>query len=185
MNEAAKKGKKKWYTILASGQFKNCAIGEVPCYTPDSLIGKTLWVNLAHVSGDLKDHSIKVRFKIKSITGDKAETDIIGYELLNAYIKRIVRPARDRIDDSFIAVSKDNVNVRLKTLFLTRAKVKKSIARAIMLNGREELKNALSKNNFDDFVYEVISNRLQRGAKGILSKIYPLSSVDIKAVVRN
>src|SRR3989344_1021999 len=92
MAEQGKKGKKKWYGILASEYFRKIAIGEVPSYSSESLVGRRLWVNLAHLSGDLKDHSIRIRFEIKNIAGEKAETEVIGYDLLGTYIKRIVSP---------------------------------------------------------------------------------------------
>ena len=156
----------------------------MPSYSSESLVGRRLWVNLAHLSGDLKDHSIRIRFEIKNIAGEKAETEVIGYDLLGTYIKRIVRPNKDRIDDSFIASSQDNIKLRVKMIYLTRCKVNNSVSRDIMKKGREEIIGIFGKTSYMDVIGEIINNRLQKGLKGVLNKIYPLSNVDVKAIER-
>ncbi|HLC62848.1 MAG TPA: hypothetical protein VJJ21_00860 [Candidatus Nanoarchaeia archaeon] len=182
--ELSKKGRKKWYPVVASEHFKNVVIGEVPLYSPDVLAGRTLWVNLAHLTGELKDHSIRMRFRIKNVTGERAETELIGYQLLSTYIKRLVRPGKSRVDDSFIVHTQDKVKLRVKMLYLTRKNVKKSITQEVMKKGQEQTADFFGKHVYEEAINEVIWNRFQRSLKSLLSKIYPLSSVDVKAVVK-
>ena len=183
-SSSEKKNRKRWYKIVASEQFQKAAIGEVPSFHPEQLVGKSLWVNLAHLSGDLRDHSIRLRFQVTQIAGEIAETSLLGYELLPTYIKRVVRPGRDRIDDSFPVVTLDKIAMRVKMLYLTRNKVKRGVSREILRKGREEIMVYFGKVSYDDAFGEVIANRFQKGLKSVLSKIYPLSNVDVKKLER-
>lgn len=177
-----KKGRKKWCSVIASENFNNLPIGEIPCYSAETLVGRSLWVNLAHLSNDVKDHSIKVRFKINKIVGEKAETELIGYDLLNTYMKRIVRPGRDKIDDSFIVNSNDKVRLRVKMVYIARSNINKRLSREIMMKGREIINDFFGKTDYNSALNEIIANRLQRNMKSVLNKIYPLSSVDVRKI---
>lgn len=179
-----KKSRKRWYKIVASEQFQKVAIGEVPCFNAEQLVGKSLWVNLAHLTGDLRDHSIRLRFQVIRVAGEVADTALLGYELLPTYVKRVVRPGRDRIDDSFQVVTQDKIALRVKMLYLTRNKVKRGISREILRKGRGEIADFFGKVKYEDAFGEIIANRFQKGLKGVLSKIYPLSNVDVKKLER-
>ena len=126
---AEKKGKKKWYEILASKHFHNFAIGECVAYEDKNLFGKVVNVNLGNLTRDAKLQNVRIKFKINEIKDGKAYTEVKGYELATSYIKRIVRVGRSRIDDSFLVSTKDNVKLRLKPLVLTKYKTQKNILR--------------------------------------------------------
>jgi len=179
-----KRSRKRWYMIVASEQFQKALIGEVPCFNGEQLVGKSFWVNLAHLSGDSRDHSIRLRFQVTHVTGERADTALLGYALSPANIKRMVRPGRDRIDDSFQVVTQDKVGMRVKMLYLTRNKVKRGISREILHKGREEIAAFFGKVMYEDAFGEIIANRFQKGLKSVLGKIYPLSNVDVKNLER-
>lgn len=141
-------------------------------------------MNLAHLTGDARDHNIRLRFRVTQIVGEAADTVLLGYELMPAYIRRAVRPGRDRLDDSFVVTTQDQIRLRVKMLYLTRNLVKRGVSKEILRKGREEAAAFFGKVKYDDAFLEVIGNRFQKGLKGILSKVYPLSTVDVKKLER-
>ncbi len=90
-------------------------------------------------------------------------------------IKKKTRKGKTKIDDSFIACSKDKKKVRIKPFMVTINKVPKSIAAQLRLKSRELLTNALKEMNFEDFVINTISNHLPKEISKKLKKS-PLQS---------
>jgi len=182
--QQTKKGKKKWYTVFASDLFNKAVLGEVLAYSSESLIGRSLWVNLSQLNRDMRSQHIRIRFKIKEVKGDKAETEIVGYDVVGTFIKRIVRSTKDKIDDSFAAETKEKIKLRVKTIYLTRNNTQRSRSTNIKKQAREEIQALLKDMSYDDFIFNVSTNKIQRTLKTTLSKIYPLQSVEVRAIER-
>jgi len=117
-----KKGKKRWYHIFPPSVISKNSLGESSAYDPNSLVGRTISKNLGEVLGDHKAQNVQITFKINKIIENKATSKVTGYELLSSFLRRSVKPGKSRIDDSFIAKTKDNVQVKLKSLIVTRFK---------------------------------------------------------------
>src|SRR3989344_7629474 len=120
------KKKKKWLGIFAGPEFNNAEVGETLANEGAKIIGRTLEVNLANITQDPKSQNIKVKFRIKEVKGNEAHSEFISYKMLSTYVKRVIRPAKEKMDDSFQYMTKDNIKVVIKTLILTKAKTKHS-----------------------------------------------------------
>src|SRR3989338_5688722 len=132
-----KKKKKIWVSILADKDFNNQEIGETLCEEPKQLIGRCIDVNLMTLTNDPKKQNVKLQFKVREIKGEKVEAEVIGYELNTSHVKRVIRRGSEKIDDSFLVETKDNVKYRIKPLLLTRYGTKRSILSAIRAKMRE------------------------------------------------
>ncbi len=110
--------KKKWIQVLAPKSFRNEVIGEVYAFEAQSLIGRVVTVNLMSLTGDMKKQNTNLKFVINAVEGGKAITELDGYHLIPASIRRLVRRGKKRIDISFTCLTSDKKKVRMKSLFI-------------------------------------------------------------------
>ncbi len=177
---SVKKRKKNWYEIVSPDVLDNRFIGESLVYEAKELMGKTIKVNLSTLLNDMKKQGIDAGFKVISIKDNKAITDITGIYQTNSSLKRLVRRGRDKVEDSFLARTKNNKTVRIKPIIITNSKTTKSAITTIRLEAKKLLLRKAKSTNHDAFFKELIHQRIQKELKDILSKIYPLRFVDIR-----
>ncbi len=172
--------KKKWYKIVAPSDFNESLVGETPSYDPRLLIGKTITVNLANLTNNIKKQSIIIKLKVTGLKEDRALTKPIAYSTVPTFIKRIIRRGRENIHDSFLCITGDEKKIRIKPLVITVNKTKGVVIRNLIKSFRNELKDYISKISYNELINELVSHKLQNNMKGKLKKIYPLRSFEIK-----
>ena len=175
--------KKRWFSIIAPRLFNNQVIGETFIVDPSVIVGRTVPVNLMNLTRNMKNQNINVKFEIKSITGEKALTEIVGYEMSPSSIKRMVRRGKDKLDQSFVVETAEGKKIRFKTLIIARGNTKQSVTSALVKNNEEILKRTAKKLNYENLVQELITHKLQSNIKRQLSKIYPLKTWEIRVMV--
>ncbi len=174
------KKKKKWYTVLATKEFKETEIGNTTTSEPKSLIGRTLKVSLMNLTRDIKHQNIKLTFTINDVKETQARTEITAYELNSAFVKRLIRATRSKLDHSFITKTKDNVKVRIKPVIVTRAKTKRSILTNLRKKSEEYIKATIEKQDYEEVIPSLIYYKLQKDLKNQLKKVYPLRFCEIR-----
>ena len=176
----AKTKKKKFVKIIAPKQFHEQVIGESPVADPRLLVGRKIKINMMSLTDDPKNQNIQINFLINNLKGESVSTEIIGYTLLPAFVRRLVRKDKKRIDDCFIAKTNDNKKIILKTFLLTLNKTTKPVLKALRKQTQELLKSNVSKKPYDELVKEIFSHRLQNETRKKLAKIYPLKQCEIR-----
>lgn len=174
--------RKNWYKILAPKTFNEEFLGETAALEANMLIGRTVQTNLGRLIRDMKKQSINVTFEVNDIKGDNALTRLKRYEVAPASIKRMVRRGKNRIDYSFGCVTSDGKYVTIKPFILTMNLTKNSIKTRIRKLAEENLVKTISKMNYDNLVHEIVSTKLQKNVRSILSKIYPLRIFEIRVM---
>lgn len=172
--------KKKWFTIVAPKTFQERVIGETPSNNPELLIGRRIKANLMSLTGDIKRQNINIVFEINAVKGDRAETHVQSFELVNAAIKRKVRRGKDRLDHSFTCETKDNKRIRIKPLLITLNKTSNSVQTAINKSAVFNIKKLVKTLDYETVVADLVSYRFQKALKNVLHKIYPVQLADIK-----
>ena len=109
--------KKYWTSVLATPEFNNAEIGEVTYSDIKTLQGRVLKTNLYLLINDSRKQNSEISFKITSSDGKISKTEIYGYKILNAYIKKVMRNGRDKVDDSFICETKDKIKIKKEYFF--------------------------------------------------------------------
>ena len=176
------KKKKRWYSIYVESQSGNQLIGESLTSDINSIMGKKIYVNLMNLTDDPKKQNFNIAFKVTKIDGDKALADVIGYEMLLAHVKRVMRKGVEKIEDSFIGQSKDDIKVQVKPMLLTKNKVKHSTLTAIRRITREFVIDNLKKQTYEDFMGSVMFNKVQKQLKENVNKIYPIVVCEFRIV---
>jgi len=174
--------KKRWYSVKAPKVLNNVAVGETPSADPGLLEGRVLSMNLSNVVRNIKKNNLVVKFKIIEIKGNECVTDFVGYEIVPAHVKRLVKRSKCRIDDSFVVESKDKKSVRVKPLLLTRDKTCNSVLSSLRKTAKEHLTKKLASMDYNEFLNKLLVGDIQRELKGNLKKVYPLSIVEIRAL---
>ncbi|MEA3430627.1 MAG: hypothetical protein U9R08_05120 [Nanoarchaeota archaeon] len=178
---ALKVKKKRWIPVIAPKIFRNLQVGESHVLEPENLVGRKMKINLMSLTNDIKKQNVLVNLEVTEIKNASAQTKVIGYSMIPAAIKRLVRRNRNKLDDSFICETANNVNIRVKPLMLTRNKARSASTTQLINANREKVAQYMKKTNFDTFLTEVISTRFQRAMKEQLSKIYPLRIYEMRA----
>lgn len=182
VSKKAMKGKKKWFTILASPEFSEQVIGETSAYEPEQLAGRTVVVNAGRLAAELRRQNAFFTFRVKGVQGQNAMTQVIKYEMAPMLIKRLVKRERDKADDSFVVTTKDNMKAKVKPFFVTRGFAHNSLLTAIRLKARQIIAEEAGKRAYSEFVVMVAANELQKLLKAELKKISPLAVVEIRVM---
>jgi ribosomal protein S3AE len=182
--KSRRKGKKKWFQVLSPKIFNNIPIGETFQYDLRDALGSTVETNLMNLTRNIKNQNISVKFLINNVKNTQLYTEIISYTLNNSSLKRMVRRRRGRIDDSLILKTKDNIDVRIKPILITRSRTKGSIKQALRKKVKELITNFLRKNDYETVFKNVVFYSLQKELKEKLDKIYPLSNCEIRVLKR-
>ena len=150
--EEIKKKKKKWYPIFASQEFKQAEIGETTSSSPESLINRTIEVNLMQLTNDIKKQNSIIVFKITEVKDDKALTEIIKLYLTPSAIKRLMFRDKNKIEDSFTAKTKYNIKFRIKPILITKAKTNRPILALLRKTTQEIVTKEASTKTFSEVI---------------------------------
>jgi small subunit ribosomal protein S3Ae len=176
--------KKRWFNVIAPPEFKSVLIGETPALTPEALVGRTFKLNMMTLTRDMKRQSFSVKFRVKEVKGNDAHTEFIKYEMGNVHVKRVVKRGRDKVDDSFVLETKDNIKVRLKPLMITKNKVQNSVKTALRKAVKEFIENELKEKTYSQLASSIIKSELQKQIRLGMKKIYPLTFVEFRVFQR-
>jgi small subunit ribosomal protein S3Ae len=178
-----KKKKKSWYNIISPKSFGSVELGETLAVDKDSVLGKNITMNLSLITKSGKDQKVNMSFIVDGIKEDKAHTKAIGFKLEPSYVKRMARKGKSKIDNSFNLKSKDDVNLVLKILIITRTKITRGIRSDVHHACQKYLEEAVVKYSFEDLLSVVLSKEFSLAIKKELSsKVYPLSTIAIKEI---
>ncbi len=174
--------KKNWYPILAPKELDNAELGQTYVTDPAVAVGRVVHANLKDITGDMRDQNTYVKFKITANEGASLRTDVIGYYIVPAALKRLARRNTTRIDDSFVVLTKEGQRIRIKPLLVTFHKSVHSVATALRQKVRGDIARMVGKGTFLELVQQLTSRSMQSELKKRLSAIYPLKTVEIKIV---
>jgi len=174
--------KKQWFQIVAPKLFHNQVIGEIYLYEAADAIGRYVNANLMNLIRDIKRQNINIKFVINRVSDNKAFTDVAGYEMIPASIKRMVRRGKSKIEMSLVAETSDKKKVRIKPVLITRNLVKSSVSLGLRKKAEELVIKNFKKSIYTNLVQAIVSHKFQVDLKRSLSKIYPLRIFEIKGM---
>lgn len=177
-----KKKKKKWIPIVASREFNNTELGETFVEETENVVGKVICANMMNIARDAKKQNIQLYFIVTNIKDNIANTELYCYEMVNAFIKRFSKKAKERIDNSFDCISKDNVKFKIKPILMTKGVAHKSVATSLRKKSEELISGYAKQAPFSEIMKSVIMGNIQKDLKTELKKIYPLNSAMIKSL---
>lgn len=128
----------------------------------------------------LKGKNLMMSFQVKVEEG-KAVAYPKKVQLLQGYIKRMMRKGTNYVEDSFLAQCKDN-QMRIKPFLITRRKVSRAIRKSLRNKAKEELTRYVESKTSNELFEELMRNTIQRELSLKLKKVYPLSLCEIRVL---
>lgn len=180
--KAAKIKKKYWYSIVAPPLFNNAVLGETYLYSSDMMMGKRVQQNLSMLTSDVRRQSVNLTFEVDKVQDDKGVTRIVGYDMIPASVKRMVRRRSVKIDLSLACETNDNKKVRIKPLLLTTSYTTGVVKNRIRRTVIAMLMNQVKGMTYDALMNDLISHKFQNEMRAKIKKIYPLRTCEIRSV---
>ncbi|RMF55356.1 hypothetical protein D6745_02520, partial [Candidatus Woesearchaeota archaeon] len=176
------KGKKKWFKIVAPKLFGEREIGESYVFDSSQLIGKIFTYNLMNITRDIKKQKINVKFKVTEVNGGVGKTEVLGFEVMPASIKRMIRRRKGRVDDSFVVLTSDKKKVRIKPLLQTASNTNKAVMSALRKESKKFIVDYASKHDFETLVNDCINFKIQKSIRSHVKNIYPIKACEIRVL---
>jgi small subunit ribosomal protein S3Ae len=177
--------KKLWCKIIAPKLFGQKELGEAYLSSPEDAVGRVMRINLKDLTGSMKDQKAHISFKIDRVEGSTLRTSVNGYRLTPTSVKRIVRKNINKLDDYFVFKTKNGKEIVLKSLVITFNRTQRSTRNQVRIKLKELLAEEISKSDFETFIGNLVSNRVQMGIKKKLHKIYPIKEVAVRVLCLN
>ncbi len=174
--------KKLWYKVMAPKTFGQKHLGDSYLTAPETAVSRTLKANLRELTGSVRDQNAYVHFQIAKVDGTSLQTTSIGFELIPAFIKRIVRKNADRIDVHCTVTSKDGKKAIVKSVLLTVYKTYRSTRTELQHAFIELLQQEAAKVDFETFISMLTAYKVQGPIKKKLAKIFPLKEAAVRSV---
>ncbi|MEM1535505.1 MAG: hypothetical protein QXE64_01430 [Candidatus Pacearchaeota archaeon] len=165
--------KLKWFEVKLEGLDK-----EVPILG-ESLESLANRVILYDMTRDLKGKMAEMKLRV-AIENSTAIGKMIYFGLIQNYARRLVRKGTSPVEDSFIAITKDGVKLRIKPLLVTRKKVVRNIRKKLREKARELITSFVNSNDKVTVFNSVINYVMQKQILKDLKKIYPLLVCEIR-----
>ncbi len=179
-----KKKKKKWIPIFAGKDFNNQQIGETYVEEAEQSIGRNVEANLMMLTRDPKKQNFNVVFRITEVRNNQAFVELEGYNMQTSQLKRITKKGRNKVDDSFVYKTKDDLKIVIKPIMLTKALTYKTTLKSIRKRSREIINEYVKNKAFQDIMNDIIDNNFQREIKNGIKIVYPVTSLIIKSAGR-
>ena len=174
--------KKRWIQIV-SPAFNEQVIGETSVYELNDAVGKSLRINLMNLTGDPRKQNDRVMFVTDKVKGETAVlAALTGFTMQAPAMKKLVRRGKTKVADSFKCYTADKKPIIVKPFVVTRNLVNNAIQARIRWMIRKLTVEKLAKQNFEDFMKEVVAHSIQKEMQGAVSKIYPLKAFEYYAI---
>ena len=176
--------KKRWYSLEAPKVFDNIPFGETPAADEKLLVGRHVKSSLNTFMRGGKRQNVEVTFRITEVKAGKCETEFMKAEILQPYVKRLVKRAKKRFDNSFLVKTKDDIDVRLKPILLVKDTVQKGIGTALRKITEEYYLNVAKELTFNELVNKVLLGETSKDLKSQLKQTYPVAIVEMRILQR-
>jgi len=174
---------KKWFSVVTPAVFEGRQLCEVVAVEEDQLVNRIIRSSLADIgiSGMSQVAMFTaLRFRITEVKGNTAYTKLIGHEVAPSYIKTFARRGRSLIHQVIDIKTKDGVEVRLKVIAVTGARVSENTRRNLRnLIVQEVLASAVTF-NFDELIHEILYARFVSRLYNSLKAITRMRRVEIR-----
>ncbi len=175
--------KKRWYNLKAPKVFDSQVFGETAAADPKLLTGRSVKISLGNFMKGKKSNT-ELKFRIVEVKGNDCITEFESMGMPVPVVKRTVKRAKKRIDDSFVVVTKDDIKVRLKPLLLIKKTVQRSVLTALKQKTQDYCLTYAKELTYNELINKVIIGEIMKNLKFELKKVYPVMTVEMRSFVR-
>lgn len=169
---------KEWYVITAPEMFEEKKIRETPAISEEELIGRKLTVPLRDITGKRNHKNTQITFEINEVEGDKARTEVKGFQLSRDYIRKNIRKRRSvvkTIKDLEVNGSTLHTTIYAFTVNKVHTHKQKKMREAMNKKIEEESK----ENDVESLIQKMIFGKTATNVFKGIKTISPVKRVDI------
>ncbi len=148
--------KKKWFTLVAPKSFDKKPLGETPAEKSKILIGRIVKKTVDELTGQRKQRHITANFKVTEIRELNALTEIVGFEINNSYLRRMIRRRISKIETVVTGTTKDGKTLRVKAVAVSARHIEKTKEKSIRKIMTDELLSEIAKKTLEQLLQEMI-----------------------------
>jgi small subunit ribosomal protein S3Ae len=174
---------KKWFSVVTPAMFDNKSLCELVAAEDKHLVNRIVRTSLADI-GVSGASSIamftSLKFRVNEVRGDTAYTKLIGHEVAPSYMKTFARRGRSLIHQVVDVKTKDGLDVRLKAIAVTGARVSENTKRNLREKMVAEIKAGASQFNYGELMQEILYGRFVSKLYNSLKKITKMKRTEIR-----
>lgn len=181
MSKRAKKDRKidtwkskDWFDVYAPKSFKNQYIGKIAGNNSDFILGRIVETLLYDFTGDFKDITTVLRFKVIKIEGNRCETYLAGHKMTRDFVRSLIRKGVSKIQMIDNYSTADKYIYRVTSVCTTIKKAKSSQIITIRKIMDDILKTFANDLNHEKFIRGMIYGEFSNQLKRVGKSIYPL-----------
>ncbi|RMG28056.1 MAG: hypothetical protein D6732_19270 [Methanobacteriota archaeon] len=182
MSSIEKWRNKIWVEIKTPLYIDDKVIGETPSSSEESIIGRTVKIDLMTLTANFKDMNKLITFKIVDLKGNVAHTEFFRYELSRDFIRSQVRNHRSRIDGIYNLTLKDKSKLRITLTCVTPIRVKTSEQKVIRKIMQETLMELVGDLTFQSFVTNLLQNKFAEQIQEKVEEYFPVKVFEVNKV---
>ncbi len=171
-----------WVEIKTPLYIDDKVLGETPASSEESIIGRTIKVDLMTLNGSFKDIHKLITFKVSELKGNVAHTEFFQYELSRDYLRSQIRNHRSRIDGIFNITLKDKSKLRITLTCVTMIRAKTSEKKEIRKIMYETLMEMIQDLTFEAFVSNLIENKFAETIQQKVEEFFPTKIMEVNKV---
>ena len=172
---------KRWFTVRAPRNpwsYRN--IGETLAEEDSMLTGRVYEMMQNELDGDFSKMHVKVKFQITHTIGSDAITEFIGHEVAKDHIRRQVRRARSKVDDTVDVVTEDGFYIRIKPIIITHRTAKSSQKQEMRARARDAILKMGATSTWVSIQKSIMDGTLENAIKDSISLIHPVRAVMLR-----
>ena len=172
---------KRWFTVRAPRNpwsYRN--IGETLAEEDSMLTGRVYEMMQNELDGDFSKMHVKVKFQITHTIGSDAITEFIGHEVAKDHIRRQIRRARSKVDDTVDVVTEDGFYIRIKPIIITHRTAKSSQKQEMRARARDAILKMGATSTWVSIQKSIMDGTLENAIKDSISSIHPVRAVMLR-----
>ena len=172
---------KRWFTVRAPRNpwsYRN--IGETLAEEDSMLTGRVYEMMQNELDGDFSKMHVKVKFQITHTIGSDAITEFIGHEVAKDHIRRQVRRARSKVDDTVDVDTEDGFYIRIKPIIITHRTAKSSQKQEMRARARDAILKMGATSTWVSIQKSIMDGTLENAIKDSISSIHPVRAVMLR-----
>ncbi len=173
---------KKWYSVISPRIWDEKEVGSTAASDEKLLYGRVMQVPASFLTGSVGHAQYILKFRIVQVVGSEARTIFEGYELDNAFIKRLTRRHSSKIEVVFDVKTRDDHVLHVKAITWTAVHVSRSQATAIRKIMQQMITERAQKFSADELMKEFVIGDFTRKIADEASKIAPIRRVEVAKV---
>ncbi|MDD2655491.1 MAG: hypothetical protein PHQ80_02380 [Candidatus ainarchaeum sp.] len=173
---------KEWYKVLAPEKYDSKELGEVVASDGKLLMNRVIPVSLGDLTGKYSQSALytTLNFRVKEVLGKAVHTELIGHSLAPSYMRTFIRRRRTVLHSVVDVNTKDDKQVRLKLISVTRDKISETQRTNLRRAIEEEVLSASKEFSYYELMDEIMYGRFATRVFNKAKVVTPMGRIEFR-----